>query len=102
MDEYYFEQEYTNEELEYEFHRLMGLAEAYTGAEALRQRLPVGDLPKALEMLRRFVEQERSLRESQLVPYTLEDMRRKIQQAIAKDEYYQRLQPKSESDKTGN
>lgn len=91
-----------SESLEYEFHRLMGLAEAYTGSEKLRLKLPIGDLPKAIEMLSRFVNQERELREPQLVPYTLEDMRRRIDQAIEKDEYYERFQSEGKSDKGGD
>lgn len=78
------------EDLSYEFHRLMGIAEAFTGAEALRQKLPKGDYLRAIEMLSGFIKQEQEMREAQLVPYTLEDMKKRIDQAVDKDTFYQR------------
>lgn len=89
------------EELEYEYHRLLSIAEAYTGAEKLRQSLPPG-LNERVLRLTAWIQQEQELREAHLVPYTLEDMRKRIDKAIEKDDYYERLQREGESDKTGD
>ena len=76
------------EELEYEYHRLLSIAEAYTGAEQLRQSLPPS-LPEKVLKLQQWIQQEQELREAHLVPYTLEDMRKRIQDATAKDDFHE-------------
>jgi hypothetical protein len=88
------------EALEYEFHRLMGIAEAYTGAEKLKQSLP-GPLPEKVLKLQQWIDQERELREAHLVPYTIEDMRKRIEESTAKDDFHEeRFQREGEGDKS--
>ena len=77
------------EYLEFEFHRLMSIAEAFTGADKLRQSLPPNLSEKVLR-LQKFIEEEEALREPHRVPYTMEAMKRKVDQSTAKDDYYER------------
>jgi hypothetical protein len=86
------------EELEFEYYRLLSIAEAYTGAEKLRQSLPPNLNEKVLK-LQQFIDQERELREAHLVPYTMDDMRKKIEQATAKDDFHEeRFQREGKAD----
>lgn len=82
------DEDYSAEELEYEFHRLMSIAEAYTGAERLRQRLPP-NLSERVVMVQRFIQEEQAMRD--LTPYTIEDMKRKVDQSVSKDDFYERI-----------
>lgn len=90
------------EELEYEYHRLLSIAEAYTGAEKLKQSLP-GPLPEKVLKLQQWIDQERELREAHLVPYTIEDMRKRIEESTAKDDFHEeRFQRQGKGDKSGD
>lgn len=77
------------EALEYEFHRLMSIAEAFTGAEKLRHKLPP-NLSERILMLQKFIEEEEALREPHRVPLTIEAMRQKVDNATSKDDFYER------------
>ena len=78
------------EAIEYEYHRLMGIAEAFTGADKLRQALPKPSL-EAVEKIQRFIDEEQAMRD--LTPYTVEDMKRKVDMSVSKDDYYERNTP---------
>ncbi len=87
------------EALEYEFHRLMGIAEAYTGAEKLKQSLP-GPLPEKVLKLQQWIDQERELREAHIAVHQ-KDIKKVIQEAIAKDDFHEeRFQRQGEGDKS--
>jgi len=77
------------EELEFEFHRLLSMAEAFTGAEKFRQRIAPMPIEEKINRLQRFIEEENQMRD--LTPYTIEDMRKKIDKALEKDDYYERF-----------
>lgn len=79
-----------SEFLEYEFHRLMSMAEAYTGCERLRQKLPPG-LSERVLMVQKFIDEEEALREPHRVPYTIEAMKKKVDQSTDKDNFYERI-----------
>lgn len=90
------------EELEYEYHRLLSIAEAYTGCEKMRLSLPP-NLSERVAKLQSWVQQEQELRAANLVPYTIEDMRKRIDQAIEKDDFHEeRFQRESKGDQSGD
>ena len=78
------------EALEYEYHRLLSIAEAYTGADKLRQSLPSG-FTEAIAKIQKFIDEEEALREPHRVPYTIEAMKQKVDQSTAKDDFYERI-----------
>lgn len=85
------------EELEFEFHRLLSMAEAYTGIEKLRQRIAPMPIEEKISKIQRFIEEENQMRD--LTPYTIEDMRRKIEHAKAKDDFHEeRFQREGQTD----
>ena len=85
------------EELEFEFHRLLSMAEAFTGAEKLRQRIAPMPIEEKINRLQRFIEEENAMRD--LTPYTIEDMRKKIDHATAKDDFHEeRFQREGKAD----
>jgi len=76
------------ESWEYEYHRLMSIAEAFTGADKLRQSLPSGNYERDVQKIQKFIDEEEALREPHRIPYTMEAMSKKIDDATAKDDYY--------------
>ena len=78
-----------SEYFEMEFHRLMGEAEAFTGAEKLRQKVAKMSRESAILELQKFIQNELAMRD--LTPYTIEDMKKRVDKAIEKDDYYERL-----------
>ena len=76
-----------SEYFEMEFHRLMGEAEAFTGAEKLRQKVAKMSRESAILELQKFIQNELAMRD--LTPYTIEDMKRKVQNSADKDDFYE-------------
>ena len=76
-----------SEYFEMEFHRLMGEAEAFTGAEKLRQKVAKMNRESAILELQKFIQNELAMRD--LTPYTIEDMKRKVQQKADTDDFYE-------------
>lgn len=100
------------EELEYEYHRLLSIAEAYTGCEKMRLSLPP-NLTERVAKLQAWIQQERELMEIHLVPYTIENMAKKVRDLADKDDWqtggefkdykeYERLQSESKGDQSGD
>lgn len=85
------------EELEAEYFRLLSIAEGYTGYERLKLS---ANLEEKIARLQRFIDEENAMRD--LTPYTIEDMRKRIEKAIEKDDYYDRLQRESKDDQGGH
>ena len=80
-----YEEQCYHEQLEYEYHRLVSLAEAYTGFEKFRRRLPK-TYSEAIRALRKFINDELMMRD--LTPQTLDAMKKKVQQSADRDDYY--------------
>ena len=79
-----YEEQCYHEQLEYEYHRLISLAEVYTGFESFRRRLP-RTYAESIRALRKFINDELLMRD--LTPQTIEDMKRKVQQSADKDDW---------------
>ena len=89
-----YEEQAYHEQLEYEYHRLISLAEVYTRFESFRCRLPK-TYSEAIRALRKFINDELLMRD--LTPQTLEAMKRKVDQAVTKDDFYERNSDSSNS-----
>ena len=76
-----------SEYFEMEFHRLMGEAEAFTGAEKLRQKVAKMNRESAILELQKFIQNELAMREPQLTPYTLEATRKRIREKSDLDDW---------------
>lgn len=78
-----------SEYFEYEYFRLLSEAEAFTGAEKLRHKVSTMSRERAIIELQRFIENEMAMRD--LTPHTIEDMKKRIDKAVEKDDFYGRL-----------
>ena len=79
-----YEEQCYHEQLEYEYHRLVSLAEVYTGFESFRRRLP-RTYVESIMALRKFINDELLMRD--LTPQKVEDINRKVREAANKDDW---------------
>lgn len=81
-------EDFDAEMLEFEFHRLMSIADAYTGAEKLRQKVIKMDVTRAIDELQRFIQIENEMRG--LTPYRVDEINRAVKDAADWDDFKER------------